>query len=126
MTKMILYPQTKIVKIFLSTKHIPKIIIFHACRSNGLSYEENLLKSISETGRYSRKNRDKKNTAFTGSTGQFSTDASSGGVSRSALDTPTDTQGVPFDSAKVRKNTNSTKNNIKIINNSDYPIFFLL
>lgn len=60
MTKMILHPQTKIVKIFLSTKYIPKIIIFHACRSNGLSYEENLLKSIPETGRYSRKNRDKK------------------------------------------------------------------
>ena len=51
-----------------------------------------------------------KNTAFTGSTGQFSTDASSGGLVRSAHRSPADTPGVSFDSAKVRKNAQSTKN----------------
>ena len=50
-----------------------------------------------------------KNTAFIGSTSQFSTDASSGGHVRSAHRSPTDTPGVSFDPAKVRNITQSAK-----------------
>ena len=74
-----------------------------------------LLNSIEKT--YDKKNYflpdSRKNTAFTGNTGQFSTDASSGGLVRSAHRSPADTPGVSFDAAKVQKNTQSTKNNIK-------------
>ena len=64
----------------------------------------------------------KKNTAFTGNTGQSGSDVSSGGLVRSALNIPTDTQGVPFDNAKVRKITQSTKSNIIKYNNRDAKI----
>ena len=48
--------------------------------------------------------REQKNTAFNGSTGQIRTDATSGGLVRSAHNIPTDTQGVPSDAAKVQIN----------------------
>ena len=51
-----------------------------------------------------------KNTTLTGSTGQSGFDASSGSLVRNAHRSPADTPGVPFDSAKVRKNAQSTKN----------------
>ena len=74
-----------------------------------------LLNSIEKT--YDKKNYflpdSRKNTAFTGNTGQFSTDASSGGLVRNAHRSPADTPGVTSDFAKVQKNTQSTKNNIK-------------
>jgi hypothetical protein len=44
----------------------------------------------------------KKNTAFTGRTGQFSTDSTSGSLVRSATHTPTDTLGISFGDAKVQ------------------------
>ncbi len=74
-----------------------------------------LLNSIEKT--YDKKNYflpdSRKNTAFTGNTGQFSTDASSGGLVRNAHRSPADTPGVTSDFAKVQKKTQSTKNNIK-------------
>ena len=78
---------------------------------NSPTDQTNSQQSATEQGtdRYSHNNKDKKNTAFTGSAGQSGSDASSGGLVRSALNIPTDTQGVPFDSAKVRKNAQSTK-----------------
>ena len=83
-----------------------------------------LLNSIEKT--YDKKNYflpdSRKNTAFTGNTGQSGSDVSSGGLVRSALNIPTDTQGVPFDNAKVRKITQSTKNNIIKYNNRDAKI----
>ena len=51
-----------------------------------------------------------KNTTLTGSTGQSGFDASSGSLVRNAHRSPADTPGVSFDSAKVRKNAQSTKN----------------
>lgn len=52
-------------------------------------------------------------------TGQLSTDSSSDGQVRSARRSPTDTPGVPFDAAKVRKITGTAKNNIKKFKNGD-------
>ena len=79
-----------------------------------------LLNSIEKT--YDKKNYflpdSRKNTAFTGNTGQFSTDASSGGLVRNAHRSPADTPGVTSDSAKVRKNTKSAKK-IKNINGDE-------
>ena len=51
----------------------------------------------------------KKFTAIEGKTGQFSTDFSSGGLVRSAHRSPTDTPGVPFDTAKIGQNPETTK-----------------
>jgi len=44
----------------------------------------------------------KKNTAFTGRTGQLSTDSTSGSLVRSVHHSPKDTLGVSFDAAKVQ------------------------
>lgn len=48
------------------------------------------------------------NTTFNESTGQIRTDATSGGLVRSALNIPTDTQGVPSDVAKVQTSSHPT------------------
>lgn len=61
----------------------------------------------------------KKNTAFTGRTGQLSTDSTSGSHVRSATHSPTDTLGVPFDDAKVRRFSQSARNNVKKFKNGD-------
>ncbi len=74
------------------------------------------------TDRYSHDNEDKKNTALTESTGQFSTDASSGGLVRNAHRSPADTPGVTSDPAKVRIITQKAKNNIKKYGNGDKKI----
>lgn len=60
-----------------------------------------------------------KNTAFTGRTGQFSTDSTSGSLLRSATHSPTDTLGVPFDDAKVQIIPRIASNNIKKFKNED-------
>ena len=57
----------------------------------------------------------KKNTAFTGRTGQLSTDSTSGSLVRSATHSPTDTLGVPFDAAKVRNISNITEKGRKMM-----------
>jgi len=64
----------------------------------------------------------KKNTAFTGRTGQLSTDSTSGSLVRSATHSPTDTLGVSFDAAKVQIIPRIARNNIKKIKNGDNPI----
>ena len=61
----------------------------------------------------------KKNTAFKGRTGQLSTDSTSGSLVRSATHSPTDTLGVPFDDAKVRRFSQSARNNVKKFKNGD-------
>ena len=57
-----------------------------------------------------------------GRTSQFSTDSPSDGPVRSAHRSPTDTPGVAFDDAKVRKITSKATNNIKKFKNGDIPI----
>ena len=64
----------------------------------------------------------KKNTAFTGRTGQLSTDSTSGSLVRSATHSPTDTQGIALDSAKVQIIPRIARNNIKKFKNEDNPI----
>ena len=61
----------------------------------------------------------KKNTTFTGRTGHLSTNPTSGGLVRSATRSPKDTPGVPFDDAKVRRISQSARNNVKKFKNGD-------
>ena len=57
----------------------------------------------------------KKNTAFTGRTGQLSTDSTSGSLVRSVHHSPTDTLGISFDAAKVRNNSDITEKGRKMM-----------
>lgn len=64
----------------------------------------------------------KKSTAFTGRTGQLSTDSTSGSLVQSATHSPADTLGVSFDAAKVRNFSQKARNNINNFKNGDNPI----
>ena len=101
----VLHPQAKLAKILHPTKKWEK--------TNKTSFQDTE-KSIGLVAfANGNNNRDKKNTAFKGNTGQFSSDASSDGHVRSAHRSPADTPGVSFDSAKVRNITQKAKNYIK-------------